>query len=1740
MELRDDLEALMEDKKSYDMLTFEEIGFDMVVVDEAHEYKNLSVAGKLGNIKGMQVSDAAKTSDMLMKLEYVKNLHNNKRGVIFGTGTPISNSMAELFIMTKYLRPDLLEEREIGHFDAWARTFADIGVSIEVAPKGGFKVTERFKQFKNIPELIQIFREYADIKLSDDLELPVPELEGGKPIIVKCKPHKALGKIMDDVDDGWEQAIRDKTVLTLFNIVRVAPIDVRLVDGSLKEHKESKVNQTVKNVKKDYDETKKQKGTQIIFLNRGRSNITGFDLYKDLINKLVRSGIPKDEIALVQGGISPNKLNDIYAKTNKGEIRILIGSQSKLGTGVNVQERLFATHEIDVPYRPSDIEQGEGRMLRQGNKYYDEFKKPVKIYRYVTQGDDEAFSGDAYSWQIIEQKRRNINKIMKGDPNLRILESDDEDTTDASLMKAIATGNPLFLEKIKVEKNVEDIQIEKNSFLEDQLTAKYNIKNADEKIHIFNEKIRSYEQYAKPVLEMLENKTSDDFNIDISGKFYTDKKAALKAIKKAIEMQRKLQSGEDVVIGTYKNFNIIARMDETVFERYREESYYIKVKKSRFSSEAKYSLSDKFAELDDQIASIDNTIRKLPKEFESYKENLEFYQKKKFDSEKLLEEEFEKEDQFQEAKERLEEIDKELGIGELDMEEDAAKEEIETKSTNRKRAFAESTAENIRPNNTRTEKAKPIKETLKSLSKHFNIPMTTKRFAMNKNKVSAYYTEHSENIVSRHRNDVNPISHELGHHLDKQYGLASSNKALVKQMIENLPDAFKEQYKKHELPGEAIAEFVRRYLINPGVAKEFGGAFFNLFETAINQKDLKALKQAQKDLKEWYNQDPASKIESTMVGHHEKVMPTKETFKRVLEMKLFDNVAPLKHFMEQAEKISGKKAIGSKNAYKLALNAKGSDMMAAFTTTEKMVDPKGNIVGESFANVLKDIDRKKEFLPFNGYIKAVHSLDYMAQGKRVYTDDITESDITAAIEHYEREYPHFKATAENLYTWWDKFIDTWLVDTGLLDQGAREVMKEMYPHYVPNFRASSLNEAEMPIFFGYKGGYANQKTPIKRSSKEGGTEYTYYPIESFVTQIDKVINTVKRREVLLAITDIVKNVEGMGNFLHEVPMKYQATNMYMIPTKYKVFIKLLDERVKLLSKTEQLHYSRLSYKDKIDFAKQQGWDDIPEIIDSIIDDFMVQFSPQKINFDKEMVTVMNRAGETEHYEVTDPLFLRALLNLSPKELGPWMSAFAQFTRLNKTLITSMNPFFTFVSNAPRDFFQAGVMSDKRVDKYITGYAKSVVNILKKSAEWQQYKAMGGGHSSRISADRNMLNETLEKIMPTKFKDKKMYQKLFHAINKAIEKIEWASDAVESAPRLAEFLNSDISTYDGRVEGLYNANDITLNFKKRGEWSYHIDPVIMFFNAGMQELEKMYRTTFKEKDKRKGRLLKALMLLTLPTMILYFFNKDDEDYKQLSPYNKYNYWCIPTDGSEFFKVPKPRGLGDLFSSLEEELAKSFEGDEKAFKDFSGQIVRNWLPPHRPIFAPEWDVATNRHWVGGGRRIVSQSMENRPDYLEYDKGTSSISKAIGKATNISPKKINYLLDQHTGIIGDIALPATAEGESVKEVFKRKLFTDSLYSNDILNEFYDNKGLLDDANNGYKFDGVKNEHYDEYFRKYYSRTATVLSKYRKQIKRMEDSKASEKIKEKQTREIQQKILDEAKELNEKYKNFKKKNQS
>lgn len=678
-QLRVKLYQYQENRVQYEgLMHFEDMGFDMLIVDEAHEYKNYPLTGRATAIKGLASGDADKARDMMIKSGYIRKLNSGNHGVVFGTGTPISNSMAEVFVMFKYMRPDLLQEAGISNFDAWTDAFADIREVAEISARGEFRNKFQFKSFVNLPELITLFREFTDIKMQDDLDLPLPKHEVIK---VECDPHPLLAEVMKRVDDAWDAAIKNRTLFRLINIVLNAPQDMRLVMAGAQNHKGSKVNKVTENAYKIYKETAREKGTQLIFATTGESSLTGFSLWDEIKAQLVKKGIPENEIAFIKTGIKEDQLEEIYRKINAGKIRVAIGSFSKMGVGINVQERLFAIHELNAPYRPSDIEQAEGRMIRQGNSYYGT-DKTVQVYRYVTVGEEGAFSGDAFKWQILENKIKSINALMKGDPSVRTIEAFDDDAYDAATMKAIAIGDERYLRKVELEGEIDMLRSAYNAYLTARSIAQRELTMTRDRLNDNNNLIAYMNRYLKS-REAIPEENRNKQIVTIDGKEYSlaDKEAkeeVEKAIREKIAKFEK-KPKKDIRHETIAKVNGLTLVYEQsytewhgstnqrlyLFDGYAKimqvDAYSANIRKVKKGEETFYSEAD-VKILDTvfrKISSIPKAIDKMLQENDVLGQDIEKYKE-------ALQQPFKRQEELDSKRAELREIDIALGVDTVD------------------------------------------------------------------------------------------------------------------------------------------------------------------------------------------------------------------------------------------------------------------------------------------------------------------------------------------------------------------------------------------------------------------------------------------------------------------------------------------------------------------------------------------------------------------------------------------------------------------------------------------------------------------------------------------------------------------------------------------------------------------------------------------------------------------------------------------------------------------------------------------------------------------------------------------------------------------------------------------------------------------------------------------------------------------------------------------------------------------
>ena len=642
--LKAKLEKLNDQTRKDDVVTFEQLGVDRLFVDESHYYKNLFLYTKMRNVAGISQTDAQKSSDMFMKCRYMDEITGGK-GITFATGTPVSNSMTELYTIMRYLQYDTLMNMGMGHFDSWAATFGETVTAIELSPEGtGYRAKTRFARFFNLPELISIFKEAADIQTADMLNLPVPEAEYINEVLKPSEEQKEMVEAFSERAEQVRGGVVDPRVdnmLKITNDGRKCALDQRLLNDMLPDAGESKVNACVENAFQVWEDGKDTQATQLIFCDLSTPKTDGtFNVYDDVRNKLVERGIPKEQIAFIHEYNTEVKKAELFAKVRAGQVRILMGSTPKLGAGTNVQDRLLALHHLDCPWKPSDLEQQEGRILRQGNQ-----NDKVKIFRYVTEN-----TFDSYMWQILENKQKFISQIMTSKSPVRACEDVDDTALSYAEIKALATGNEYIKEKMDLDVQVSKLKLLKANHtsqiyrLESDIAKRYPVQ-----ITALKEKIAGMRVDAD-VVKGIDLQDNDHFAMTVGGKLYTDKKEAGVALISAASGLKSVKSAGQ--IGEYHGFALSSEYN------FLSNTYTMTIKgKCSYKIEfGKDTLGN--------IQRIHNALSAIGKKLADTEQNLETVQQQLKTAQEEVQKLFPKEAELSEKMERLAELNAMLNMDE--------------------------------------------------------------------------------------------------------------------------------------------------------------------------------------------------------------------------------------------------------------------------------------------------------------------------------------------------------------------------------------------------------------------------------------------------------------------------------------------------------------------------------------------------------------------------------------------------------------------------------------------------------------------------------------------------------------------------------------------------------------------------------------------------------------------------------------------------------------------------------------------------------------------------------------------------------------------------------------------------------------------------------------------------------------------------------------------------------------------
>lgn len=958
---------------------------------------------------------------------------------------------------------------------------------------------------------------------------------------------------------------------------------------------------------------------------------------------------------------------------------------------------------------------------------------------------------------------------------------------------------------------------------------------------------------------------------------------------------------------------------------------------------------------------------------------------------------------------------------------------------------------------TESKSAVSVSEIIEQISTEFGIPISTGK--VTDSEASGIYKEKPETIRTRISNNLPTISHELGHHLDKKYNL--NELGSVDSIRAIVSEEFLDQYPDDAVNGELVAEFVRRYLKNSNEANRLCPEFYNDFVRTLSKEDLAAVNRVAKQVNEYLSYDIDKRYESSVISAKKakkmQKLPFAERWKN-LYTGWVDKFHPLKQITDYVSEIKGSVLSGIKNAYVLATNSLNAHTIANYQVLEGFRDLNGNFVDDA-KSLIECIGmvNSKDITTLDLYLKLKHALEVIGKGKRVFADEVLEDtdNIKKKIAEIEKEHPEMVEAANNLYEFQYNMLKHFAVPSGIMTMEQVEYLHHEYPCYVPFYRFIKNKKGGMFA----KSSFVNQGSPIMRQTGSGLDTLSH--LESIIRNVEKIVKASTRNQTAAVLGSYADNVDGIGQFIEKVAPD-MLPHTIDITTLKENFAKRLQEVV----------------KSGDDFFAISG------LMDEVFGDDVTDFTPIA-NESKKIISVM-RGGERSYYQIHDDALFSAVAELSPQQVNGWIRVNNMIMQPMKLLITQNNPIFA-ATNALRDFGTAYKLSEiKNPLTFVVQYAKALGGIITNSEDYKKYKAMGGGHSSELSANIENISKTLRRVAE---KDMGKARRLAYSIFRhPVDTVASINDAVESIPRFMEFERT-LKENGDLQKAIFNASDITTNFKRSGSsnTAKFVNSSIMFNNAAIQGLDKMFRTiTAKDPKKRYATLTKWLLHALIMGILGYLYNKevDEEGYKNLSSYKKNNFYNFAIGDGKFISLPKPRENALLDTVTERTIEYLFGDNEEAFYDFGSYLGSQLLPPMLPdtlhpvdavhsvggstIFGGLLDVGFNKDFKGtpieGAYDKYTPSNERYTDSttkLAYELGQTKLARDL----DMSPKKIDHLISSYTGIVGQVNKALLPMNESRKDTsfgLRNKFVSDSNYSTDVLNRMYENQEKAEKAFN------------------------------------------------------------------------------
>ncbi|MEO2054693.1 MAG: LPD38 domain-containing protein [Nitrospira sp.] len=1611
-------------------ITFEETGVDMLFIDEADLFKNLFFPTRMTRVTGLPNTESQRSFDLYVKTQLLNKMSKGK-GVVFATGTPVSNSMAEVFTMQRYLQPDALEAQGLSHFDGWASNYGDTVSSMELAPDGsGFRMKTRFAKFTNVPELMTTFRTVMDLQTADMLKLPTPKLKGGKPTMVTAKPTEALiayvktlikrgediqsGKV-DPSEDNWLKITGDG---------RKAALDTRLVIPSTLESPGGKVNLAIGNIVEAWKRWESDKGTQLVFLDLSTPKGKGAQakqqaqlvpetgkedendraaetaeegrlrgsVYDDIKRKLIRSGIPEAEIVFIHDANTDARKTKLFQDVNSGKVRILIGSTEKMGAGMNVQERLVALHHLDAPWRPRDLEQRDGRIMRQGNKLReanpDTFE--VEIFRYAT----EAPSFDLYMWQTLEAKAKMIGQVMSGKSNMRSIDDiDDQSIRSIEEMKAITSGNPIIKEKTEIDIKVRKLNLLEASHRDSQYRLKRSLIQFKEEI----ERSKGVIEDLKKDIEFRDAHKQDKFSMVIDGTTFDDKAKAGDRIVEINESRRAAAKNPTWIdIGEYRGYAIELR--------------------TYFMSSGDINLASDFgnhnASVRDSgtgaITSIDAALKGMEKRVEQQEDHIKDREKQIADAKKEIGQDFEKADEIKKLSARSKEI--ETILSEPPKKAHEGREED---------SGTASSIESDKPRapNPNHDKIGPKRggipvDRAKIIDDLATMLDLTVRFGGFKYKVKGgrrlgVFKIKPEVIRTKFARDVGTTAHEAGHFLEKKlFGTNKSGNKLTGKAFTAFSEELDPIASQHNKAGsktvEGFAEFVRFYVTDGAHAKKVAPKFYKWWEDFLSAQhpDIKQILLRARGQYDLYKaQDGPAKIDLLINRAPGKERLTARSHWDNFYFRNIDRLHPIAQFTKVMRE-AGAKPLADKDPEILARTFSGNVRKADWFVRH----------GPSDFNTFKKVGPGFEEIvqPIRGQW---HEFWNYATAKRVVTDLKAKWGEGQIAEKTGGEFSWWQETHDKYQSKeWDDVLDKvyafknqvfhYLADSYGLTVDQRIQVLGPNPHHVPMYRV--MDEPGSISSSAMKGGgksFGNLKNPIKRF--QGSTRQLIAPEESIIKDVFELVNLADRNAVARAVVDLAKSTPGAGRFVERVTKKIR-------PTKFR-----LEEIQKVL--------------------EQAGVD-----LDDIDLDLTASiFRAQNFPVPENHISVWEDGG-VEIYRLHPDLF-KAMQGMDSNAVRGWLMKFLGTFKQTLRLGATLTPEFAIGRNPFRDQWTTAINTGLGIKTpYFT--AKGLFHVLAADKYYDAWVRSGGGQAGMINLSRIEIIKRNAKMV----KD--------HNIAKTIVGHPWQAlrllvQAGEEMTRLGTFeaFTGDLegSTKADRIAAAQESREGGIDFQRGGYGAtvqaFH--EMTAFWRANIQGIDKLRRVSINNPARFA---IQVGLGITLTSVLLVLRNMQDARWEEIPPWQKDISW-IWLQGPIISKAqwaklsveekrdlyqntisrfPKPFELGVIFGSIPERILEWINGQNpeigKSLLKTIGAAGISALLPVPTFLAPLIENYANYSGFTG-RPIVPRSLEKLDPRFQSKAYTSEVAKKIGDLINKSPAKIDNMIRGWTGGLGLMATDA-----------------------------------------------------------------------------------------------------------------------